>query len=350
MIRSSFFASYFLPLQSFIMLATLSSKHAKASLPYFTTLNWISSILLPTTGRGNTMASCTICSTEFTFFENLTNRSIQRCKKCDTRMKELAKNTTAAMWQVFNRDHYLTADHEQKVLTYFTQEKMPLDLGQPVIQQLRYIRQLSEINVGNVPRITTSLLLDSDEYAHFEVPVTYYKPNKNVKIVPGRLIGTNKKCYFISSSGTDNATIDWNNVSQVYESSQRITTTTKYNGRTLSSTKTVQTLHIAVSKGSGGGNYGVSDMLYTRIIINTLVRLWKRQLVIYQETKTYGPIPEHVKAAVFRRDGGKCVQCGYMGDYIEYDHKHPRSKGGQNTEENIQLLCRKCNLKKGARI
>lgn len=109
-------------------------------------------------------------------------------------------------------------------------------------------------------------------------------------------------------------------------------------------------LHIAVTKGSGGGNYNVPDRLYTKTMIDTLVRLWKRQLVIYAETKTYGSIPEHVKAEVFKRDGGKCVQCGYMGEYIEYDHKHPRSKGGQNTVENIQLLCRSCNLKKGNRI
>lgn len=297
------------------------------------------------------MAACTICMAEFTFFENLTNRGIQRCKKCDVKMKDLAKHSTAVMWEVFNWDHYLTPEHEQRLLDLFTEAKMPLDLGGPVVQQLRYIRQLSEIHAGNVPRIQIpGLILDSDEYAHFAIQVTYYKPNKNIKEVPGRLIGTNKNCYFISATGTDNATINWNNVAEVSESQQRVTQTVKYGQQKMSTTKTVKTLHIAVSRGSGGGNYAVPDLLYTRIIINTLVRLWKRQLVIYAENKNFGPIPEHVKAAVFKRDGGKCRQCGYDGEYIEYDHIHPRSKGGQNTVENIQLLCRKCNLKKGNRV
>jgi 5-methylcytosine-specific restriction endonuclease McrA len=105
-----------------------------------------------------------------------------------------------------------------------------------------------------------------------------------------------------------------------------------------------------VSKGSGGGTYTVNDSLYTKVIMDTLVRLWKRQLVIYQEQKTHGAILEHVKAAVFHRDKGTCRQCGYTGEYIEYDHIIPRSKGGQNTVDNIQLLCRKCNLRKGDRL
>ena len=109
-------------------------------------------------------------------------------------------------------------------------------------------------------------------------------------------------------------------------------------------------IHLIVSKGSGGGDYGIPDSLYTKIMIDTLVRLWKRQLVLYKENKSSGSIPDHVKAAVFQRDKGRCVQCGYVGEYIEYDHIIPRSKGGPNTVENIQLLCRKCNQIKSNRI
>jgi 5-methylcytosine-specific restriction endonuclease McrA len=35
---------------------------------------------------------------------------------------------------------------------------------------------------------------------------------------------------------------------------------------------------------------------------------------------------------------------------LEYDHMVPVSRGGSNTEKNIELLCRKCNRKKGPRI
>ncbi len=35
-------------------------------------------------------------------------------------------------------------------------------------------------------------------------------------------------------------------------------------------------------------------------------------------------------------------------DFFDLDHITPRSRGGRNTEKNLQLLCRTCNVKKGA--
>lgn len=60
-------------------------------------------------------------------------------------------------------------------------------------------------------------------------------------------------------------------------------------------------------------------------------------------------VPPQVKIAVWRRDSGKCVKCGSQ-ERLEYDHIIPISKGGSNTERNIQLLCEKCNRSKGALI
>ena len=59
--------------------------------------------------------------------------------------------------------------------------------------------------------------------------------------------------------------------------------------------------------------------------------------------------PPQVKISVWRRDEGKCVKCGSQ-EKLEYDHIIPVSKGGSNTERNIQLLCEKCNRSKGAVI
>jgi 5-methylcytosine-specific restriction endonuclease McrA len=46
---------------------------------------------------------------------------------------------------------------------------------------------------------------------------------------------------------------------------------------------------------------------------------------------------------------GVCVKCAGT-DYLEFDHVIPFSKGGANTGKNIQLLCRKCNFKKGSNL
>jgi 5-methylcytosine-specific restriction endonuclease McrA len=60
-------------------------------------------------------------------------------------------------------------------------------------------------------------------------------------------------------------------------------------------------------------------------------------------------IPSNVKMYVWQRDGGRCVECG-SNEKLEYDHIIPVSKGGSNTERNVQLLCEHCNRKKQAKI
>lgn len=60
-------------------------------------------------------------------------------------------------------------------------------------------------------------------------------------------------------------------------------------------------------------------------------------------------ISREVKNAVWRRDRGCCVECGSK-EHLEYDHIIPHSKGGSDTERNIQLLCMKCNRAKHAQI
>ncbi len=60
-------------------------------------------------------------------------------------------------------------------------------------------------------------------------------------------------------------------------------------------------------------------------------------------------IPQAVRTEVWRRDMGRCVQCGRQ-ERLEFDHIIPFSKGGSNTARNIQLLCENCNRKKSNTI
>lgn len=64
-----------------------------------------------------------------------------------------------------------------------------------------------------------------------------------------------------------------------------------------------------------------------------------------------GKIPSDVRAAVMKRDGGRCQECGSTDDPT-IDHKiTPWSLGGSSTDPvNLQVLCRSCNSRKGARI
>jgi HNH endonuclease len=60
-------------------------------------------------------------------------------------------------------------------------------------------------------------------------------------------------------------------------------------------------------------------------------------------------IPEILKRKVFERDGSMCVQCGAK-HFLHLDHIYPVSRGGKTTEKNLRVLCRPCNLEKGAKL
>ncbi len=57
------------------------------------------------------------------------------------------------------------------------------------------------------------------------------------------------------------------------------------------------------------------------------------------------------KRAAYERQDGRCAVCGKAFAYEEMhgDHKMPWANGGHTILGNLQMLCRKCNLEKGAK-
>lgn len=60
-------------------------------------------------------------------------------------------------------------------------------------------------------------------------------------------------------------------------------------------------------------------------------------------------IADDVKMLVWTRDGGRCVRCG-SAEQLHFDHIIPLARGGGDHAENIQILCRVCNLTKSDRL
>ena len=70
-------------------------------------------------------------------------------------------------------------------------------------------------------------------------------------------------------------------------------------------------------------------------------RPWASRSPISQPRTSRPPIPDHIKGAVWGRDGGACVQCGSTQN-LSFDHIIPYSLGGDDSVENLQVLCKSC--------
>jgi hypothetical protein len=74
--------------------------------------------------------------------------------------------------------------------------------------------------------------------------------------------------------------------------------------------------------------------------------------LIQEKPKQTRYINEKIRLKILKKDNYRCVKCGrspatHLNLSLHIDHIKPFSKGGDNSEENLQTLCDKCNLGKG---
>lgn len=67
------------------------------------------------------------------------------------------------------------------------------------------------------------------------------------------------------------------------------------------------------------------------------------------KSKVRKSLPRQIRETVFIRDGRICKYCGCF-DNLTIDHIHPVTHGGTDDLDNLQVLCRSCNSKKGKNI
>ena len=55
------------------------------------------------------------------------------------------------------------------------------------------------------------------------------------------------------------------------------------------------------------------------------------------------------RAAIAQSQRYRCMYCGVRltSDNLQIDHMYPVSRGGPNDDDNLQALCRRCNIRKG---
>lgn len=193
-------------------------------------------------------------------------------------------------------------------------------------EQLKASINFSEIRKGNLPRISIDYILGSDEICHFfdSCVFKYTTSADNSYEIHGELIVTNKRIIF--DSRQKNFEFKPNKI--------------------IGITFNTNSVYLKCSTNSGQGEYKTKKAKILAEILKLLATKFSMELNTNLNQERSRHVPDHVKASVWQRDGGICVKCG-SDVYLEFDHIIPFSKGGANTENNIQLLCRKCNISKG---
>ncbi len=219
---------------------------------------------------------------------------------------------------------------------------------QLVVQAASRDKLIKQIESGQLPILDTDLglQLDADEFCHFYSTASYEKKRK------GQLFATNKRLMFLSREG--GFEVSWKRVVRISSTSAPIATQIEQlkdyylQNPQLSTIASADTgsIFLELTSKSGHGEYKVDNVRVAEAIFRALVELSK---IIRPTSAVSRHIPQLVKQTVWLRDEGKCVNCGSVSE-LQFDHIIPHSKGGANTVENIQILCRSCNSSKRARI
>jgi 5-methylcytosine-specific restriction endonuclease McrA len=104
------------------------------------------------------------------------------------------------------------------------------------------------------------------------------------------------------------------------------------------------------ASGKGAGRYTFHENGERAVAIwQVAIGRANQTIVASDDSQARRRIPRDVRQRVWQRYGGRCAECN-ADTYLEFDHIIPVAKGGGNSETNVQLLCRKCNLSKSDRI
>ncbi|MQY20563.1 HNH endonuclease [Nocardia macrotermitis] len=207
-----------------------------------------------------------------------------------------------------------------------------LALSGPQVEELRRRmhrgRTRTRLRTGDLPVVRThGLHLDPEERVHLDIEATRIRHlARGDRATDGRLICTNKKLRFVGpEAGVE---MPWN--------------------RIVSVSITDGLVALAATSARGGAEFDVADPDLVAAVLEGALRVAKRLSLVPGRRDTRA-IPPEIKAQVWHRDGGACIECGAT-HYLEFDHVIPLSRGGATSAGNLQVLCRSCNRDKGARL
>lgn len=234
----------------------------------------------------------------------------------------------------FKSDEEISADEETCLAWMLTHMVGNGQFADYVRIQVTETKKLSNIRKGLVPSVIPpqGTALKSGEIAHFVSPCSFtFNRRRSGQYVPETVFGngvvTDDRFIFTSAERS----------LQVIHS------------KVLGYQRRRNGLQIQCA-GPPAGSYEFTkgERFGTEIWLAAIEKA-NHTLVAPHQERDARRIPRDVRQRVWQRYGGRCAECNST-QYLEFDHIIPVARGGGNSDNNVQLLCRGCNSKKSDSI
>jgi len=231
-------------------------------------------------------------------------------------------------------DGRLSAQEDETLQWLLSNLRLAPQFGQYVKQQVSLLRLLTEIQDGRLPSIShpSGVEIRSGEIVHCSSPAVWrhlriLKSGRHVDEHVGTLTLTDNRLIFCSP--TKSQTLKYRRIVSHQGGLDRIAV--QVDGKPINSYLLNE----------------LSPIPYA--VFESAIAMANQTKVVNTEGLPSRHIPREVRQRVWQKYGGRCAECA-ASDYLEFDHIIPFAKGGSNFDSNIQLLCRRCNLKKSDHI
>jgi len=226
------------------------------------------------------------------------------------------------------------SDQERRTIRWLLDTfKLPPEVRSYVEREIELVDMMERLRSGRLPAVqVTGVVLRAGEICHYQARALYVQTRqlKNGPVVEhhhGEIVITDYRMLF--SSPTRSVEVVHRRIISLFAEEGQVELRTG-------------------GKGSGTYIFPRGDR-FGPLIYETAVGKANQTIVERVEGKPSRHIPRDVRQRVWQRYGGRCAECG-DDHYLEFDHIVPVAKGGSNSDNNVQLLCRACNAKKSDMI
>jgi hypothetical protein len=231
-------------------------------------------------------------------------------------------------------DGLITQAEEATIDFLLTNTLDDADFSRYVRAAIADTKEASNIARGILPSISApqSVALRAGEIVHWEGSVQYHRV---------RELANGPKTIQVDGHGV---VTDSRLIFSAPDSSFQIS-----HSKVLGHHRNSDALEIRTA-GKWAGTYYFSDPKHRAAEIwRVAIGRANQTIVASDPSQSSRHISRDVRQRVWQRYGGQCAEC-QSDSYLEFDHIVPVAKGGSNSDANVQLLCRKCNLAKSDRI